>query len=125
MSGDHYKPVEWFVNLSPAAGSTGSKFGLAVEEAIGLVQTKIKSKVSQEFIGTNDPIKSSWTLNQGCHVSAKCQREPNFLQAREKSGNFEKMSGNFGNLTHARELSGNFVMLCQGIVREFCYDIYF
>ena len=37
ISGEHYKPVEWFVNLSPAAGSTGNRFGLAVEEAIGLV----------------------------------------------------------------------------------------
>ena len=63
MSGKHYKPVEWFVNLSPTAGSTGSKFGLAVEEAIGLVQTKIKSKVSPEFIALNGPIKSNWTLN--------------------------------------------------------------
>ena len=33
-----------------------------------------------------------------------------FLQVREKSGNFEKMSGNFGHLTNVRELSGNFVM---------------
>ena len=42
----------------------------------------------------------------------------------EKSGNFEKMSGNFGHLTHVRELSGNFVMSCWGIAREFCYDIF-
>ena len=41
------------------------------------------------------------------------------------SGNFEKMSGNFGHLTHIRELSGNFVMSCQGIVRKFCHDIIF
>ena len=41
------------------------------------------------------------------------------------SGNFEKMLGNFGYLTHVRELSGNFVMSCQGIVREFCHDIIF
>ena len=34
----------------------------------------------------------------------------NFLQVREKSGNFEKMSGNFGHLINVRELSGNFVM---------------
>ena len=39
--------------------------------------------------------------------------------------NFEKMSGNIGHLTHVREMSGNFVMLCQGIVREFCHDIIF
>ena len=37
MSGDSYKPVEWFVSLSPAGSSTGSKFGQAVEEAIGFV----------------------------------------------------------------------------------------
>ena len=57
MSGEHYKPVEWFVNLSPAAGSTGSKFGLAVEEAIGLVHMRNKSKVSQEFIAREWPYK--------------------------------------------------------------------
>ena len=27
-----------------------------------------------------------------------------------RSGNFEKMSGNFGHLTNVREMSGNFVM---------------
>ena len=57
MSGERYKPVEWFVNLSPAAGSTGSKFGSAVEEAIGLVQGT-QSKNSQEFNDTNGAIKS-------------------------------------------------------------------
>ena len=47
----------------------------------------------------------------------QCVREKqNFLQVREKSGNFEKTSGNFGHLTHVRELSGNFVMSCQGIL---------
>ena len=40
-----------------------------------------------------------------------------------RSGNFEKMSQNFSHLTHVMELSGNFVMSCQGIVREFCHDI--
>ena len=40
----------------------------------------------------------------------------NFVQVREKSGNFEKMAGNFGPLTHVRELSGNFLMSCQGIL---------
>ena len=57
MSGERYKPVEWFVNLSPAAGSTGSKFGSAVEEAIGLVQGT-QYKISDEFIDTNRSIKS-------------------------------------------------------------------
>ena len=57
MSGERYKPVEWFVNLSPATGSTGSKFGSAVEEAIGLVQGT-QSKISQEFIDANGPIQS-------------------------------------------------------------------
>ena len=57
---------------------------------------------------------------------ATCQRNVRekqiFLQVREKSGNFEKMSGNFRHLTSVRELSGNFVMSCQGIVREICHD---
>ena len=44
-------------------------------------------------------------------MSGKCQGKRNFLQVREKSGNFEKMSGNFGHLINVRELSG-----------EFCHD---
>ena len=74
MSGEHYKPVEWFVNLSPAAGSTGSKFGLAVEEAIGLVQTIIKSKISQEFFATNGPIKYTKLLRR-ISRNNMCQQE--------------------------------------------------
>ena len=56
-------------------------------------------------------------------MSGKCQGKTKFFPVREKSGNFEKMSGNFGNLAHVRELSGKFVMSCQGIVREFCHGI--
>ena len=41
---------------------------------------------------------------------ATCQGKTKFLQVREKSGNFEKMSGNFGHLTNVRKLLGNFVM---------------
>ena len=63
------------------------------------------------------------------HRVATCQgnvrEKQNFLQVKEKSGNFEKMSGNFSHLTHVRELSGNFVMSCQGIVREFFHEIIF
>ena len=40
----------------------------------------------------------------------KVREKQNFLQVRELSGNFEKMSGNFVHLTNVRELSGNFVM---------------
>ena len=40
----------------------------------------------------------------------KVREKQNFLQVRELSGNFEKMSGNFGHLTNVREMSGNFVM---------------
>ena len=40
----------------------------------------------------------------------KVRGKQNFLQVRELSGNFEKMSGNFGHLTNVREMSGNFVM---------------
>ena len=47
------------------------------------------------------------------------REKQNFLQVRETSGNFEKMSGNFGHLTHVRERSANFVMSCHGNVREF------
>ena len=48
------------------------------------------------------------------HRVATCQgkvrEKQNFLQVRELSGNFEKMSGNFDHLTNVREMSGNFVM---------------
>ena len=48
------------------------------------------------------------------HRVATCQgkvrEKQNFLQVRELSENFEKMSGNFGHLTNVREMSGNFVM---------------
>ena len=48
---------------------------------------------------------------QGYHMSGKCQGKTKiFLQVREKSGNFEKMSGNFGHFTNVKELSANFVM---------------
>ena len=40
----------------------------------------------------------------------KVREKQNFLQVRELSGNFEKMSGNFGHLTNVREMSGNFAM---------------
>ena len=43
-------------------------------------------------------------------MSGKVREKQNFLQVRELSGNFEKMSGNFGHLTNVREMSGNFVM---------------
>ena len=47
-------------------------------------------------------------------MSGKCQGKQKFLQVREKSGNFEKMSGNFGHLTNVREfwdvMSGDFVV---------------
>ena len=43
-------------------------------------------------------------------MSGKSQGKTKFLQVRELSGNFEKMSGNFGHLTNVREMSGNFVM---------------
>ena len=38
------------------------------------------------------------------------REKQNFLQVRDKSGNFKEMSGNFCHLTHVRELSGNFIM---------------
>ena len=40
----------------------------------------------------------------------------NFLQVREKSENFEKMSENFGHLTHVREFCGIMSRNCLGIL---------
>ena len=44
----------------------------------------------------------------------RVREKQNFLQVREKSGNVEKMSGNFGHLSHVRELSGNFCHVMSG-----------
>ena len=60
------------------------------------------------------------TKTNGLFISQlpKCMY-PGLPRVREKSGknkifsrsgNFEKMSGNFGHLTNVREMSGNFVM---------------
>ena len=48
--------------------------------------------------------------NRVATCQGKVREKQNFLQVRELSGNFEKMSGNFGHLTNVREMSGNFVM---------------
>ena len=48
--------------------------------------------------------------NRVATCQGKVREKLNFLQVRELSGNFEKMSGNFVHLTNVRELSGNFVM---------------
>ena len=49
-------------------------------------------------------------FNRVATCQGKVREKQNFLQVRELSGNFEKMSGNFGHLTNVREMSGNFVM---------------
>ena len=47
-------------------------------------------------------------------MSGKCQGKTKFSPGQGKSGNFEKMLGNFGHLTHVREfcnvMSWNFVV---------------
>ena len=58
-------------------------------------------------------------------VRAMLEKNKIFTRSGKSRGIVKKMSGNFGHLTHVRELSGNFVMSCQGIVREFCHDIIF
>ena len=50
------------------------------------------------------------TIDRVATCQGKVREKQNFLQVRELSGNFEKMSGNFGHLTNVREMSGNFVM---------------
>ena len=50
------------------------------------------------------------SYNRVATCQGNVREKQNFLQVREKSGNFEKMSGNFGHLINVRELSGNFVM---------------
>ena len=66
---------------------------------------------------------------EGPHCSAQnldrvatCQGKTKFSPSQ---GILKKCQGNFGHLTHVRELSWNFVTSCQGIVREFCHDIIF
>ena len=66
--------------------------------------------------GLNIAKKYWWERDFMCITAgvATCQgkvrEKQNFLQVRELSGNFEKMSGNFDHLTNVREMSGNFVM---------------
>ena len=64
------------------------------------------------FLVTPDDLSSH--CGDGNFRVATCQgkvrEKQNFLQVRELSGNFEKMSGNFGHLSNVREMSGNFVM---------------
>ena len=52
----------------------------------------------------------SKTKDRVATCQGKVREKQNFLQVRELSGNFEKMSGNFGHLSNVREMSGNFVM---------------
>ena len=55
--------------------------------------------------------RESTTVSTGlARVRKKSGKNNFFLQVGELSGNFEKMSGNFGHLTNVMELSGNFVM---------------
>ena len=60
---------------------------------------------------------------------ATCQgnvrEKTKFSPGRGKVREFWKNVREFGLLTHVKELSVNFAMLCQGIVREFFYDIFF
>ena len=51
-----------------------------------------------------------YTLFRVATSQGKVREKQNFFQVRELSGNFAKMSGNFGHLTNVREMSGNFVM---------------
>ena len=71
----------------------------------------------------NKPLWSLRLINRVATRQGNVKEKQNFLQVREKLGNFEKMSGNFGHFTHV--LSWNFVMSCQGIVGEFYHDIIF
>ena len=70
--------------------------------------------VSIDFIGVlikaGVDVNGENTINRVATCQGKVREKQNFLQVRELSGNFEKMSGNFGHLTNVREMSGNFVM---------------
>ena len=56
------------------------------------------------------PASFMYRTSRVATCQGKVREKQNFLQVRELSGNFEKMSGNFGRLTNVREMSGNFVM---------------
>ena len=58
-------------------------------------------------------VNVDWGIGSGLPRVRETSGENTFFS---RSGNFKKMSGNFGYLTHVRELSGNFVMSCQGIL---------
>ena len=61
------------------------------------------------------------------HRVATCQgkvrEKQNFLQVRELSGKFEKMSGNFVHFTSVRELSGNFVITINFFPKMISLDL--
>ena len=60
-------------------------------------------------VGRFGSFKSSWTLDQGCHVSGKCQGKTKFSPGQGKVREFWKNVREFFQF-HP----------CQGIVREFC-----
>ena len=90
------KLAEWIVDLFVP------KFYSPIQNNIGL-----------NFGDGLDFVRCEKGLRVYLHRVATCQgnvsEKQNFLQVREKPGNFEKASGNFGHLTH---------------VREFCQDIF-
>ena len=63
-----------------------------------------------KMVFTLHVIKFIVRIDRVATCQGKVREKQNFLQVRELSGNFEKMSGNFGHLTNVGEMSGNFVM---------------
>ena len=66
-------------------------------------------------------------LHRVATCQGKVREKQDFLQVRELSGNFEKVSGKFGFLTNVRELSGNFLMTIVCLffeVLNFCWPCF-
>ena len=82
---------------------------------VGWMSDQVMKKYFIEYLFGGRILNNKWIfLTNSFYRVATCQgkvrEKQNFLQVRELSGNFEKMSGNFGHLTNVREMSGNFVM---------------
>ena len=105
----HYSRTEKVNGLPSHLFPISERIMLTIYRLTGVSETIGKTYGTRE---ENRPVLclQGVTMLQGCHVSGKSQEKQNFLQVRELSGNFEKMSGNFGHLINVRELSGNFVI---------------
>ena len=116
------KQIEYQYNtgrFQPSQNSTPANITIEIDTKTTLYRATCKFLIGNlghfalEFF-VKSGLKTAGDMSYDNFRVATCQgkvrEKQNFLQVRELSGNFEKMSGNFGHLTNVREMSGNFVM---------------